>query len=54
MFNDKVIIFHTEDLRGGYDMENSPPSEHSVVVGRHNHWRSVRNGIGVDDEWECQ
>ena len=44
----------TEILQGGRNMGDPPSSERSPAVRRDNIRQSVRDGIGMDGEWEHQ
>ena len=43
-----------EVLQGGRDMGVSPPSKCAVTSGNYNERRPVRDGFGLDGEWEYQ
>jgi len=43
---------HTEILQGGHTLEGPLPSERVTTFGCNNGGETVRDGIGVDGEWE--
>jgi hypothetical protein len=51
-FINKPTTFHTEVLQGGRWMEDSSSSECFTAVGRDDDRDPVRDGIGMDGEWE--
>ena len=50
----RLILAHVEVLQRGCDMESSPPSKRAATFGSDNGRFSIRDGIGVDAEWERQ
>lgn len=43
-----------EFLQGSYGVEKSPPSKRAPIFGGENERLALRNGIGVDVQWEHQ
>ena len=50
----ELIVSHTAVLQGGRDTEKPSSSERATINGYYSDWRSARDGIGVDGEWEHQ
>jgi len=50
----KLTVPHAAVLQGGHDMEDASSSERVAVIRRDDDRKSapVRDGIGVDEEWE--
>ena len=52
MFINEPTAFHTEVLQGGRWMEDPSSSKRTTAVGRDNDRNPVRDGIGMDGQWE--
>ena len=51
---DQLTGSNTEILQGGRSVGDPPSSKHTAVVRRDSLRESVRDGIGMDGEWEYQ
>lgn len=54
MFINELTAAYIAVLQGGRDLEDALPSECVATIGCNNDRGSVRDGIGMDEEWEHQ